>query len=220
MCCPQGGYGHRELHSVVQSVLSLALKTLWEKGVPHWQQPRCSPGRGSPAGQGVTPGVFAELSSKERGGSRSSALIPSERGASAQPLLWESWRKSSWAHLNPSARESCVHTSTHRTGSDSLINTQIPFVFSRMGTGTHWAMAWLLPERTTLRGWTYAHNDYSAPFIFMHELDLFYFSKPLFNTRGSAESKKLIQSLLLCTACFSSWKCKNVRMHEGYQKCH
>ena len=38
---------------------------------------------------------------------------------------------------------------------------------------------------------------------FMHDLDLFYFSKPLFNTIGSAETKKLIQSLLLCAACLS-----------------
>lgn len=45
----------------------------------------------------------------------------------------------------------------------------------------------------------------------MHELDLFYFSKPLFNTRGSAESKKLIQSLLLCTAASLA---ENVKMSE------
>lgn len=33
--------------------------------------------------------MFAELRSKERGGSRTSALIYTERGASAQPLLGE-----------------------------------------------------------------------------------------------------------------------------------
>lgn len=79
--------------------------------------------------------------------------------------------------------------------------------------------AWLLPEGA-IKAWTYAHHYYSIPTIFMHDLDLFYFSKPVFNTIGSAETKKLIQSLLLCAACLSGWKCKNVRMHEVYQKCH
>lgn len=75
-------------------------------------------------------------------------------------------------------------------------------------------------QKVPLKVWTYAHNYYSILIIFMYDLGLFYFSKPLFNTIDSEETKKLIQSLLLCTACLSGWKCKNVRMHEVYQKRH
>lgn len=71
--------------------------------------------------------------------------------------------------------------------------------------------AWLLPEGA-IKAWTYAHNYYSTPTIFMHDLDLFYFPKPLFNTIGSAETKKLIQSLS-AVCCMLIWlkmqKCQN-----------
>lgn len=162
-CAAPSGYGHRHLHSVVQSELSWALKRLWEV---------FSSLTGAQAlllCQGVIPGVLSVCRAEVQGEGRKQNL--------SSDLYWE--RSFCTASLGRVERRAAELTwipqreiPVSGLGQTPLINKQIPLVFSRMGTGTHWAQ--VLPECTTLRGWSYAHNDYSTPFLFMHELDLFF----------------------------------------------